>query len=217
MAPRGFGGGGRAHHRRPFGRRRLLQTPRHDTQVIELPEPPTMRDHRLGEPGVENIQSFVETLPVFFCSNTYLNQLLRHTAGAADLQPPAGQVVEHANLLQHAPVMVEGQHHAHSAEPQPRGGAGNGGDQQIGRRTVRGPEMMLTKEYTLEAKSFDVLPVGDGRLEERRGYLWCHIFARATGCVQELEDPRLDHALPLSRRLVKLLQLWVASTSVPAK
>lgn len=58
-APRS--GGGRAHHRRRFGRRRPLQGSRYDAQVVEVPVPVVMRDHGLGESGGENVQSFVET------------------------------------------------------------------------------------------------------------------------------------------------------------
>ena len=116
-APGGPGGRGRAHHRRPLGRRGLLQGPRHDAQVVEVPVAAVVRDHRLGEPGVEDRQGLVEALPVLFRRHADLDQLLRHAAGAADLQPPAGEMVEHADLLQHAPGLVERQHHAHGAEP----------------------------------------------------------------------------------------------------
>ena len=80
-------------------------------------------------------------------------------------------MIEHADLLQHAPRLVERQHHAHGAESQPLGGAGDGGDQQIGRWTVGEAEMMLAEEDAFEAEPVDVLPVGDARVEDRRGDL----------------------------------------------
>ena len=41
--------------------------------------------------------------------------LLRDPAGRADLQPPAGQVIEHPDLFNHAPWLVIRQHDAHHA------------------------------------------------------------------------------------------------------
>src|SRR5262249_5904605 len=119
------------------------------------------------------------------------------------LQPPAGQMIEHADLLQHSPRLVERKHHAHGAEPYPLGAAGDGSNQQIGRWTVRETEMMLTEEDAFEAKVFDVPTGGDAGVEARFGYLWRHIFAEAARRIQELEDPRPDHALPPARLLVK--------------
>ena len=103
-----------------FGRRGLLQGPRDNTQVVEIPVLTVVGDHRLGEPGVENLQGLDEALPVLIGAQTDLDQLLRHAARAADLQPATRQVVEHADLLQDAPRLVERQHHAHGAEPQSR-------------------------------------------------------------------------------------------------
>ena len=56
--------------------------------------------------------------------------------------------------------------------------------------------MVLTKEDTLEAEGVDVLPVGDARVEDRRGGLWRDNFARGARSIQELADPRFDHAIP---------------------
>src|SRR6266496_1221013 len=56
--------------------------------------------------------------------------------------------------------------------------------------------MVLTKEDAFEAEPVDMLPVGDARVEDRRGYLWRDIFTGATRRIEEFKDPRLDHAFP---------------------
>ena len=56
--------------------------------------------------------------------------------------------------------------------------------------------MMLTEEDAFETEPVDLLPVRDARVEDRRGYFWRDVFTRAARCVQELEDPRLDHGSP---------------------
>src|SRR6516225_302114 len=63
--------------------------------------------------------------------------------------------------------------------------------------------MMLTEEDAFEPEPVDVLPVGDARVEDRRGYLWRHGFTRAARRIQELEDPRPDHAVPRARGLTR--------------
>src|SRR6516225_7341334 len=61
--------------------------------------------------------------------------------------------------------------------------------------------MMLTEEDAFEAEPVDALPVGEARVEERRGYLWRDVFTRAARRIQELENPRPDHAVPRGRGL----------------
>src|SRR5262245_60441249 len=160
--------------------------------------------HRLSEPGVEDGQGLVESLPVLLGRNADLDQLLRHATGAADLQPPARQVVEHADLLQNAPRLVERQHHAHGAEPKPLGAASDAGAQQVAPGAMGEAEMVLAEEDTFESEPVDALPKGDTRIEHRRGGLWRDLLSRGARCIQELEDPRLDHAPPWLRPIADL-------------
>jgi hypothetical protein len=99
-------------------------------------------------------------------------------------------VVEHADLLQDAPRLVERQHHAHGPEPQPPGGASDGGNQQVGRRAVGEAEMVLAEEDAFEAETVQALPQGDTRIEHCRRCLRRNLLARTALSVQELEDPK---------------------------
>src|SRR5215510_14630680 len=57
--------------------------------------------------------------------------------------------------------------------------------------------MMLAEEDAFEAEPVDMLPVGDAPLEDRIGQLWPDILTGAARRIQELEDPRPDHAVPI--------------------
>ena len=48
-----------------------------------------------------------------------------------DLQPPAGQVIQHCDLFEDAPRLIQGQHHPHRAQSQTLGAMCDGSDQQI--------------------------------------------------------------------------------------
>ena len=85
-----------------------------------------MRDHRLGQPGIEDLQGLLEAPAVLLRPDAGLDQLLRHAAGAADLKPAARQMIEHPDLFENPPWLIEWQHHAHGAEAQPRRGTGDG-------------------------------------------------------------------------------------------
>ena len=88
----------------------MLQWTRDDAKVVEIIVSPMMRDHRLGKPCVEDLEGFVEAFTILLGPDTGLYQLLRHAAGATDLEPPARHVIKHPDLLQNPPRLVEGEH-----------------------------------------------------------------------------------------------------------
>jgi hypothetical protein len=68
-------------------------------------------------------------------------------------------------------------------------------------------KMMLAEEDTLEAEGVDVLPVGDARIEDRRGGLWRDNFARAAGAYKNSKIQGLIMQSPVCKDLVSFLPL----------
>src|SRR6185369_10377786 len=122
------------------------------------PELAVMRNDRVRERGVENFERFVEALAGLFVAEADEPQLVGNAGRGSDLEPPAGEVIEHADLLDHAPRIVIGQDHAQGAEPQALRARRHVGDDQIGRRAVAASEMMLAEEDALEAERLGPLP-----------------------------------------------------------
>src|SRR5262245_62462211 len=98
-------------HAVPHRRIWLLERLKLHRHVVEMKEPAVERERATGqafEDEVERLRIDIlrlrRVLPV-------LNEFLRHRAAAeADLEPPADQLIEHANLLDHSQRVIERQY-----------------------------------------------------------------------------------------------------------
>src|SRR6185437_9977060 len=191
-APRRLARGLGADDRRPARRRRKLQRPGRDAQRGEIPILAVMRHHRIGEYLVENLDRLGVAGVRLLDRQPDLRHLLRNAARRADLEPAAGELVQHADLLADAPGLPIGQHDAHDAEPQPVRYRREMGDEQVRRRAEAETEMMLAEENALEAEFLGAAPQIEMPAIALGGLGGAGVSA-AHRRAEQLENPRLDH------------------------
>jgi len=186
-----------ADHGCPCRRVRLLDGTRNHAQIVEIPELAVMRDDRFGQRLVHDGDGLVVAGARLVDAEPDLGHLLRDAGRGADLQPPAGEVIEHADLLDQLPGRMIGRHHAHDAEPDAFGPQRDAGNQEVGRRRIGGAEVMLAEEDAVEAGGLRARPqieigvemtLRHGGIEPLRQFRRRH---------EKLKNPGFDHsALP---------------------
>ena len=155
------------------------------------------RNHFAAQQRVKNFHRLFVALARFLHAHADLGDLLRNSHRRADLDPAVGEMIEHGNFFKNPPRRVVRHHHAHDAETQRFGAAGDRRDQKIGRRAVGVAEMVLAEKDALETQRLGARPDAEICLE-----IFCHRFrideaARRIGQFwKKLEQPRFDHAMP---------------------
>ena len=152
-----------------------------------------MGDERVFQRRIEKIERFLIAFACLGDIEPEPRQFVRDTRGAADFQPPAGQMIEHADFLDDPPRLVERQHDPHGAEPQPFRALGDCRDQQVRRRAVGRHGMMFAEKDALETLVFRPRPDAESVVIGLRYGGGIEPVRRRVGRVHEFEYPRLDH------------------------
>jgi len=123
-----------------------------------------------------------------------LRQFLRNAGRGADLQPAAGEMVEHADLFDQLPRRVVGRHHAKDAEPHRLGAERDVGDQEVGGGRVASAEMMFGEENAFEAGRFGAGPKIEIGVEKALRGRGVEPFGQLERRCEKLEYPGFDHS-----------------------
>ena len=179
---------------RPFRRVRLLNRARDQAQIVEIPELAVMRDRRLGQRLVDDGDRLVVAGARLVDAKPDLRHLLRDAGRGADLQPPAGEVIEHADLLDQLPGRMIGRHHAHDAEPDAFGPQRDAGNQEVGRRRIAGAEVMLAEEDAVEAGGLRARPQIEIGVEMTLRHGGIELLRQFRRRHEKLKNPGFDHS-----------------------
>jgi hypothetical protein len=120
-ASRRLAGRRNADHRDPDGRRWLLHGARGQAEIVEVPELAVVRDDGALQRGIEDVENLVVAGARLVGPRPTFSISLGIPGRRSDLEPAAGEMVEHADLFDQLPRRVIGRHHAQRSQPQSLG------------------------------------------------------------------------------------------------
>src|SRR5579871_3738406 len=157
-----------------------------------------VRDHRVLERGIEDVEDLVVAGACLVVAKTDLRHFIGDAGRRSDLEPAAGQVVQHADLLDQLPRRVIGRDHAERSESQRFGPCRDAGNQEVRRRRIGRAEMVLAEKDAFEAGRLGARPQVDITIEPalRRGRI--EPLMKLGWRAEEFEDPGFYHCRPSS-------------------
>ena len=175
----------------------MLQATRQDLEVVEAPVRAVVRDHRRLQCCIENVDDLGVALGGDIGRDPDHGELWWDAADDADLQSTVGEMIEHRDLLDDAPWSRVWRDRTQHPEAEPVGTRRDMRYQQVRRRAVGGAEVMFAEEDPLEVTAVGSSPQIDvpSKMVVHRSRIRPQLHVERL--VEELEQPRLDHALCL--------------------